>query len=526
MKRTLPIFGTLVLFLLFSNTVFSQAGTLDATFGNGGKVTTFTGIPGVPGNNLVNDSVLQSDGKIILAGNSNSYADGSAFLLARYLPNGALDTTFGTGGYVTTLVGNHCTGQSVALQTDGKIVVAGSTYVPSQGAVRTDIMIVRYNENGSLDTTFDTDGIKVETMDYSQSVNALLIQADGKMVVGGSFESVDNPAFATFGLARFNTNGSLDQTYGVSGFVFTSDLSGGEIMDMKFADNENIIAVGRNNYGPDCVVGKYNANGEIVTSFGPNGTGLIEEDYRIIALLYKCVISKNNDIYIGGASFDGVKYSAFISKYNASGIADNSFGVNGKILRDFGNNIASFANDITIDHNDNLLVGYGVGLTSDYNFGIESYNLSGVLNTSFGTNGYFMTNFGTGHDYFETMLVQPDNKIVMAGNKGSFVLARINNTTVLSTIDFAKTENKINISPNPVNDYPTLNLELKESTNLSVDLYDVKGVLVSNLVKNKNYSEGSNTEQLDLSNKNLSKGIYFLKINGNGKAAKTIKIVK
>ncbi|MBF4517862.1 T9SS type A sorting domain-containing protein [Flavobacterium sp. ANB] len=526
MKRTLLIFGTLVLSLLFSNTAFSQAGTLDTTFGSGGKVTTFTGIPGAPGNNLVNDSVLQSDGKIILAGNSNSYADGSAFLLARYLPNGALDTTFGTGGYVTTLVGNHCTGQSVSLQTDGKIVVAGSTYIPSQLGVRSDIMIVRYNENGSLDTTFDTDGIKVETVDYSQFVNALLIQADGKMVVGGTFESIDKPGYNTFGLARFNTNGSLDQTYGVNGFVFTPNLSGGEILDMKFTDNESIIAVGRNNYGLDCVVGKYNANGEIVKSFGSNGTGLIEEDFGKIALLYKCVISKNNDIYIGGASFDGVKYSAFISKYNASGIADNSFGVKGKILRDFGTNIASFANDITIDHNNNLLVGYGVGLTSDYNFGIESYSLSGVLNTSFGTNGYFTTNFGSGHDYFETMLVQPDNKIVMAGNKGSFVMTRINNTKVLSTIDFAKTANEINISPNPVNDYPTLSLELKESADLSVDLYDTKGVLVSNLVKNKNYNEGSNIEQLDLSNINLSKGIYFLKINGNGKAAKTIKIIK
>jgi uncharacterized delta-60 repeat protein len=524
MKRTLPILGTFVLSLLFSNMAFSQAGTLDTTFGTGGKVTTFGG--GVPGNNLAYDSVLQSDGKIIVVGNSNSNTDGSAFLLARYLPNGALDTTFGTGGYVTTLMETRSYGQSVTLQTDGKIVVAGSSYTVSQNRGY-DIMIVRYNENGSLDTTFDTDGIKVETLEYSQFVNALLIQADGKMVVGGAFESVDDPGSPTFGLARFNSNGSLDLTYGVNGFIFTPNIARGEILDMKFIGNEDVIAVGRNNFGLDCVVARYNVNGEIVKSFGPNGTGLIEEDFRQIAQLNKCVISKNNDIYIGGSSYDGVKYSAFISKYNANGVADNSFGVKGKILKDFGTNIASFATDIAIDHSNNLLVGYGVGLTSDYNFGIESYSLSGVLNTSFGNKGYLLINFGSGHEYFETMLVQPDNKIVMAGNKGGFILTRINNTALaLSTIDFAKTANEINISPNPVNDSPTLSLQLKESTTLSVDLYDVKGVLISNLVKNKNYSEGSTTEQLDLSGKNLSKGIYFLKINGDGKVAKTIKIVK
>lgn len=525
MKRTLPIFiGTFVLTLLSSNPVFSQAGTLDTTFGTGGKVITLTG---VPGNNQAYDSALQADGKIIIVGNSNSYLDGSSFLVARYLPNGALDTTFGTGGYVTTLFGNHCTAQSIVLQKDGKIVVAGSTYVPSQNVVYSDIMIVRYNENGTLDTSFDIDGIKIETLDYPQFVNALLIQADGKMVVGGAFESVEDPGYSTFGLARFNTNGSLDQTYGTNGFVFTPDLMRGEILDMKFTDNENIIAVGRNNFGLDCVIAKYGSNGEIIKSFGPNGTGRIEEDYRQISQLNKCVISKNNDIYIGGSSFDGVKYCGFISKYSANGVADTSFGVNGKILRDFGTNIASFATDITIDHNNDLLVGYGVGLTSDYNFGIESYSLSGVLNASFGKNGYFTTNFGPGHDYFQTMLVQPDNKIVMSGNKGGFVITRINNTaTLLSTIDFSKKANEITISPNPVNEYPSLTLQLEESANLTVDLYDVKGVLISNLVRNKNYSEGSSTEELDLSGKNLSKGIYFLKINGDGKVAKTIKIVK
>ena len=106
--------------ILISNILFSQTGTLDATFGIGGKISNNFGP-----NNQAFDSTIQNDGKIIVVGNNYSSAPGSSFLVTRYLTNGNLDLSFGNSGYITTLVGDHCSAHSVLLQSDGKIIIAG-----------------------------------------------------------------------------------------------------------------------------------------------------------------------------------------------------------------------------------------------------------------------------------------------------------------------------------------------------------------------------------------------------------------
>lgn len=506
--------------------MFSQLGTLDTTFGIEGKIFNNFGL-----NNQVYDSALQSDGKIIVVGNTYSYAAGSSFLIVRYLPNGDVDTSFGDSGHVTTLVGNHCSAQGVAVQTDGKIVVAGSTYAPDDDSNSTDIMITRYNTDGTLDSTFDFDGIKVINLDSTQSINALLIQNDGKIIVGGLFTLLTNPNLDTFGLARFNTNGSLDVTFGSNGFVYTPNIYRGEIMDLKFIGNEGIIAVGRGLITDDYILVRYTSNGEVVNSFGTNGNGIIKEAYNNIALLYKCVVSANNDIYAAGATYNGTKYNGFCVKYNSAGIIDATFGTNGKILRDFGNatsgtSISSFAKDISIDNNNNLMVGYGVGPTNDYDFGLESYTLNGALNTSFGDNGYFSTAFGSGHDYFSSMLIQPDNKIIMAGNKGGQVVARINNSELIIIPPPDVTGTKITIDTNPVKDAIDLILEMENAGTLNVDLFDTKGAFIAHLLESKAYAKGSSVENLSLLKYNLAQAVYFLKISNNSKFVKSIKILK
>lgn len=498
-----------------------QAGTLDTTFGTGGKISNNFG-----GNNLAYDSVLQPDGKIIVVGNTYSIAPGSSFLTVRYLPNGDVDTSFGNLGSATTLIGDHCSAQAVALQSDGKIVVAGSSYAPSGDISTSDIMIVRYNDDGSLDTTFGNNGITSIILNYSQSINTLLIQGNGKIIIGGLFSLLDNPSQDTMGLARFNTDGSLDTTFGTDGYVYTPNIYRGEIMDMKFIDNEDIIAVGRGFIVSNYLMARYTSEGQVVNSFGTNGNGIVQEAYNQIAQLNKCVISSDKDIYIAGATYNGTKYNAFITKYDSNGVKDITFGSDGKILRDFGSTKSSFADDISIDYNNNLILGYTLGATNDYDFGLESYNLDGTLNTSFGSNGYFTTTFGSGHEYFRTMLIQPDNKIVMAGNKGNQVVARVNNTDVLSTNPLNANTDKITIGPNPVNDYTNLTLDMKNSGNMNADLFDSRGVLIAHLIKDKNYMQGTSIENLDLSRFNLSKGLYFLKVAIDSKLNRTIKIIK
>ena len=184
----LPVF--IIASLLFSSPSASAAiGDLDISFSGDGKVTTAIGASG----DVAYSVVLQSDGKIVVAGFSFNGANHD-FALARYNTDGSPDTSFDTDGKVTTAIGaSNDVAESVVLQSDGKIVVAGY----SDNGDNNDFALARYNTNGSLDTSFDTDG-KVTTAigasdDFAESV---VLQSDGKIVVAGFSDNGDNNDFA------------------------------------------------------------------------------------------------------------------------------------------------------------------------------------------------------------------------------------------------------------------------------------------------------------------------------------------
>ena len=188
----LPVF--IIASLLFSSPSASAAiGDLDISFSGDGKVTTAIGAS----SDIARSVVLQSDGKIVVAGYSYNGANND-FALARYNTDGSPDTSFDTDGKVTTAIGaSGDVAYSVVLQSDGKIVVAGY----SDNGANYDFALARYNTNGSPDTSFDTDG-KLTT-DFGASTDeatSVILQSDGKIVVAGS--SV-NGANYDFALARY-----------------------------------------------------------------------------------------------------------------------------------------------------------------------------------------------------------------------------------------------------------------------------------------------------------------------------------
>ena len=192
--------------------VMPHAGSLDTNFGNGGKVVTDFGGPIAEGQSLV----VQPDGKLVVAGRSSSNA-GSIFALARYNSDGSLDPSFGSGGKVTTAFPQ---GDSeilaMTLQQDGKIVAAGDT----GGSANHGVMAVaRYNPDGTLDQAFGTGG--QATVDFGAGFHtafAIGVQPDGKIVLAGTALLMP-PSFTSsqFGLARLNPNGTLDPGFGNGG---------------------------------------------------------------------------------------------------------------------------------------------------------------------------------------------------------------------------------------------------------------------------------------------------------------------
>ena len=198
---------------------YNPDGSLDATFGMGGKVTMAVGYyAGDPANAVV----LQRDGKIVAGGYAFNGDNVSNFALARYNPDGRLDTTFGTGGTVTTSAANSNAdywGTAILLQGDGKIVTAGW--------VEFTFALARYNPDGSLDATFGTGGtvttiVSTDSSEHNDSANALALQRDGKIVAAGASGT---GGFTQFALARYNPDGSLDATFGTT----TTTLTGSTV---------------------------------------------------------------------------------------------------------------------------------------------------------------------------------------------------------------------------------------------------------------------------------------------------------
>ncbi|MGH9286133.1 MAG: delta-60 repeat domain-containing protein, partial [Acidimicrobiales bacterium] len=249
------------------------AGALDPSFGSGGRVVTPIAIGEVRGGGMA----IQPDGRIVVAGTIPG-AGGTDFVVARYLPDGGLDPSFGSGGGVVTPVGPGVDeANAIALQPDGRIVVAGRAVI---SANESDFAVVRYLPDGLLDPAFGSGG-KVVT-DVSPSADegtagdggrAVVVQPDGRIVVGGT-------SFEDFGLVRYLANGSLDTTFGTGGRVVT-DLSPADRLSALALRPDGRIVAGGSALGTgsqaDFVLVGYTASGALDPGFG--GAGAVATDF-------------------------------------------------------------------------------------------------------------------------------------------------------------------------------------------------------------------------------------------------------
>ena len=390
-----------------------KPGTLDATFGTGGIVTTDMG-----GGDNASALVIQPDGKIVAAGYSLS---GSSydFTLVRYNANGGLDTNFGTGGIVTTAIGsNGSSVQALVIQSDNKIVAAGRT----DNISSSDFALVRYNANGNLDTTFGKGGIVITAIGSSGFAQALVIQPDGKIVAAGSSGSSSD-----FTLVRYNPDGTLDATFGTGGKVTTAIGSGGWAQALGIQSDDKIVAAGYSvNAGiNDFTLVRYNPNGSLDHNFGTGGKVItpIGSDSSASAL----VIQPDGLIVAAGYSVNGSNNSFALVRYNANGSLDQNFGTGGKVTTAIGSHSDS-ASALVIQSGGKIVAAGGTFNGSIYNFALVRYNANGSLDTTFGKGGIVITAIGN-DNYARALGIQSDGKIVAAGltfngSNYDFALAR------------------------------------------------------------------------------------------------------
>ena len=403
-SKCLPLLVCAAVFAVPS-LLMAQAGSLDPTFGNNGIATT--------ANTVANSAALQSDGKIVVAGsvaNAQNFQQGG---LLRYTSNGVLDSGFGTGGKVLMAVGTTNAGAAFAeaIQPDGKIVTAAPDGI--------HLTIFRFNTNGTVDNTFGTGGsvaITAAGLFLAPANGGIALQSDGKIVI------VTNEI-----VARLLADGQLDSGFGSNGVAPTAAVGGVGGTSVAIMSNGQIL-IGSGN-----VTSLYSANGSLVTRFGVNGQtagfpfdgagGFVvttdSTTNRIKIVTAGTLVTAPNLTFAQNTS------GFLLVRYNSDGTIDNSFATHGGAATPFPGNLFSQAFAVATQTNGDIVA---AGQTAQTNvnaipgpssFGLARYLPNGNIDTTFGSNGFVSTAFGSSEAFANTVLIQTDGKIVAAGNSNS-----------------------------------------------------------------------------------------------------------
>lgn len=274
---------------------YTAEGILDNSF-NGGGIRLET----IGGSSEAFAVQIQKDNKILVAGVTNTQGETKGVLL-RYNPNGSLDTTFGDLGIVIFHLGVHSVIYSIALQKDEKIVVGGYASTNAR-----QIMLARYTQNGTLDTTFGNQGTVISNLySYSQA-NTIALDKKDMIIVGGSIEN-------NFAILRYNSEGILDTTFGENGAARTRVDGSAQITSLLIEDSENIIVSGF--FNGNFALARYTGAGILDTTFAHEGKDITQS----YAIATDILLKKDGKIVVVGFNHKDF----IVNKYTKDGILES-----------------------------------------------------------------------------------------------------------------------------------------------------------------------------------------------------------
>lgn len=511
MKKSIILSLTITFSIIL--TCFCQPGILNPYFGTNGIVTTGFGTT----QSFCTSMILQPDNCVLVAG--LTYAvDSSEFALMRYSPEGLLDNTFGSDGTVITNLG---TGgefvMSSALAPENKIVLAGFYYNVTDPKI--DIAVARYNTDGTLDPSFNGNGkVLTDFNETNAGANSVAVQQDGKIVI------VVQGEIYCFALIRYNTDGSLDNSFSYDGKVLTY-ISGVYSFTNTVAiqPDGKIVAAGVSKYitsdDMDITVVRYNPDGTLDNSFSVDGIvitslGEYRDEPNAIA------IQPDGKILIAGQSNNGANTDVALVRYNPDGTLDLSFNQNGKVTTDIDNTYNRALSMVVLPDEKILISGTTYNGTDD-DILLIRYNPDGTLDPIFGDEGIVITDIDNNDNDGRAVALSETGDIVVAGSSFDETLDYSEvfiacYYTELSTgiINFTAPENTYYIYPNPIEDFTVLKYELSRAETISIELYDIHGRLIQTFLSQEKRSEGTHEEIITLNN-NIPPGNYLLVISNN-----------
>ncbi len=392
------------------------AGDLDRTFGVDGLVTT----PIANGQSVAQDVAIQADGKILVVGHSALAGGNFDFAMARYHTDGSLDTSFGSGGQLTTDIGStEDRAFRLALAKGGGFIAAGHAYQGPDLA----FAIAKYDDSGMLDSSFGFGGKVITDLSSGHDVAlALGVQADGKIVAGGT---ANNSGFGSsdFAVVRYHIDGSLDTSFGIDGAVIIDFANSHDVAyAMAIQPDGKIVIVGSttnpHHGAADFAVARLSSDGTVDKTFGANGKVVTTFPGGNSEGAFAVALQPDGHILVAG-SLDFVRNgrSDFaVARYTIDGTLDTSFSTDGTTTLNVGADF-DVAQDIAIQSDGRILVGgYSGGASQhSFNFSVARFESDGTLDIAFADNGVAITNFANDFDALHALALQSDGKLVAVG---------------------------------------------------------------------------------------------------------------
>lgn len=412
--RQLFLFALAALFVSLPTLtqVNAAASDLDLTFGYGGKV--FTPLPYNQASAFA--IALQPDGKIVVGGRSKGREGEYDSALVRYNFDGSLDASFGSGGKVISILSaSDDEIYAIAIQPDGKIVTAGEGFFA--------FIVARFNADGSRDRSFGGAGQVRPTRGIS-SARAVAVQADGKIVVAGWGWGpiIGNDDFI---LVRLNPDGSPDSSFGTNGVVSTDFNKVDQVYSMAIQSDGRIVLGGTTQIQSGVksffALARYNVDGTPDNSFGVNGK--VTTEFFSFSGISSLALGQGNKIVAAGYTTIGhfLLRDFALARYHSDGSLDSTFDFDGLVTTDFSGNRDEIK-DIAMQA-DGRIVAAGVSYQTSSDFVVLRYNQNGSLDNTFGLNGRIDTDFFGTNDFAATLVIQPQGEIVVAGSADSSVFA-------------------------------------------------------------------------------------------------------
>jgi uncharacterized delta-60 repeat protein len=503
---------TLILFVIFGACIesYSQDGALDQSFGSGGIV-----ISPITNGDSYHDVVVQDDNKIIAVGMSFDAGFVSRANVFRFLPDGSLDEGFADNGIFTFELNYEANIYSCAINSEGKIILAGST----TDYVNYKFLVIQLNADGSLDSSFGDNGVVVYNACplegyYENLGNAVAIDAEDKILVSGN--SFDVNYIRRPVVLRFMTTGEIDPSFGNNGVATIPVGEGACSYDcLAIQPDGKIIAGG--NYGNTLLwyvllLTRFNSDGSIDTTFGEDGSvkysyGDVDDEAFDLGLT-----SDGSIVVAGFTATQTYNFSTLVMQFTSDGTLDTNFGSDGIIEFDQGNYDVADALSILPDGKIVVAGTSGEGPPNSYDMAIWKYNPDGSPDLSFDGDGFVQHEIENYYAMGYGLAIQNDGKILIAGqartnvNQNHYFISRLNNEIEVAVSEYQS--DSIELYPNPCKPGSDIVFSANVEGPLDIVVFSALGVYVQHLECTQ-IVNGKWRTQIP---QNLAEGIYILRI--------------